>query len=83
MLVYQIYAVRMELTYFTVKMNMVRYFAATGIVALACLWVKRFAFSNFVALCLSGITLFGVYLLCLIVMKDETVDLGMWRRKQE
>ena len=82
-LVYQIYAVRMELPYFTVKMNMVRYFAATGMAALACLWVKRFAFSNFVALCLSGITFFGVYILCLVVMKDEMVDLGMWRRKQE
>lgn len=82
-LVYQIYAVRMELPYFTVKMNMVRYFAATGIAALACLWVKRFVFSNFIALCLSGITFFGVYILCLVVMKDEMVDLGMWRQKSK
>ena len=80
-LIYQVYAIRSELAYFTIKGNIPKYLVAACVASVSCLWVKELMISNFATLCLSGLFFLGVYFLVLVVLKDEMVRISSWRSR--
>ncbi len=82
-LLYQFYAISDERKSLPVGKDIVRYSIVAVISAVLCLWVKRFDMSNFVALCCSAATMFGGYIISLVVMKDEMLHVIFSKRLGE
>ncbi|MBR4574439.1 MAG: flippase [Lachnospiraceae bacterium] len=73
-LLYQLRAISDERKYLSVNKSIVRYLVVAIASAILCLWVKGIHVSNFFALCLSAITMFGFYALCLLLLKDDMIQ---------
>ncbi len=72
-LVYQLYAISDERKNMDVSKCAVRYSIIAVISVVLCMMVKRIQLPNLEALCLSATIMFGFYIICLFLMKDEMI----------